>query len=123
FSGLTPLEMEKRFPDFWQNDDDEGGKNLYEDKFLADQINRIYRRDLKHSYHKILTLSQGRDVVDSLNNLMQTDLNVLVYNFVDMLAHARTYIALIRELANDESANRSLTISRFEYSPLRDALK
>src|SRR5690606_16954418 len=84
FSGLTPLEMEKRFPNMWQNDDEEGGKNLYEDKFLADQISRIYRRDIKHSYHKILTLDQGKDILDSLNNLMQNDLNVLVYNFVDM---------------------------------------
>ena len=123
FSGLTPLEMEKRFPDLWQNDDDEGGKNLYEDKFLADQINRIYRRDLKHSYHKIITLNQGREVVESLNNLMQNDLNVLVYNFVDMLSHARTDMAMIRELANDERAYRSLTLSWFEHSPLLDALK
>ncbi len=123
FSGLTPLEMEKRFPDLWQNDDDEGGKNLYEDKFLADQISRIYRRDLKHSYHKIITLSQGRDVVESLNNLMQNDLNILVYNFVDMLSHARTDMAMIRELANDERAYRSLTLSWFEHSPLLEALK
>ena len=50
FSGLTPLEMEKRFPKEWQNDDDEGGKNLYEDVFLADQVKRLYRRDIKHSY-------------------------------------------------------------------------
>lgn len=123
FSGLTPLEMEKRFPDLWQNDDEDGGKNLHEDKFLADQISRIYRRDLKHSYHKILTLSQGRDIVESLNNLMQNDLNVLVYNFVDMLSHARTDVAMIRELANDERAYRSLTLSWFEHSPLLDALK
>lgn len=123
FSGLTPLEMEKRFPDLWQNDDDEGGKNLHEDKFLADQINRIYRRDLRYSYHKILTLNQGRELVDSLNNLMQNDLNVLVYNFVDMLSHARTDMAMIRELANDERAYRSLTVSWFEHSPLLDALK
>jgi len=123
FSGLTPLEMEKRFPDFWQNDDEDGGKNLHEDKFLADQISRIYRRDLKHSYHKILTLSQGRDIVESLNNLMQNDLNVLVYNFVDMLSHARTDVAMIRELANDERAYRSLTLSWFEHSPLLEALK
>ena len=123
FSGLTPLEMERRFPDLWQNDEEEGGKNLAEDKFLADQITRLYRRDLKHSYHKILTLNQGKDIVESLNNLMQNDLNVLVYNFVDMLSHARTDVAMIRELANDERAYRSLTLSWFEHSPLLEALK
>jgi CheY-like chemotaxis protein len=123
FSGLTPLEMSKRFPDLWQNDEDEGGKNLNEDKFLADQLKRIYRKEIKHSYTKVLTLEQGRDVVDNLSNLMNNNLNVLVYNFVDMLSHARTDMAMIRELANDEAAYRSLTLSWFEHSPLLDALK
>ena len=123
FSGLTPLEMEKRFPSLWQNDEDEGGKNMNEDKFLADQLKRIYRKEIKHSYTKVLTLEQGRDVVDNLSNLMNNNLNVLVYNFVDMLSHARTDMAMIRELANDEAAYRSLTLSWFEHSPLLDALK
>src|SRR5690606_5980310 len=123
FSGLMPLEMEKRFPDLWQNDEDEGGKNLYEDRFLADQVKRIYRKECEHAYFKILTLDQGRDVAENLSNLMVNDLNVLVYNFVDMLSHARTDMAMIRELANDEAAYRSLTLSWFEHSPLLDALK
>ncbi|MFZ4862221.1 PglZ domain-containing protein [Sphingobacterium sp. Mn56C] len=123
FSGLTPLEMEKRFPSLWQNDEDEGGKNMHEDKFLADQIKRLYRPEIKHSYNKVLTLEQGRDVFDNVANLMKNDLNVLVYNFVDMLSHARTDMAMIRELANDEAAYRSLTLSWFEHSPLLDVLK
>lgn len=123
FSGLMPSEMEKKFPNEWQNDDDEGGKNLYEDLFLKNQIKRIYRREIKHSYHKVLTLEQSKDVLDNLANLMQNDLNVLVYNFVDMLSHARTDMAMIRELANDEAAYRSLTLSWFEHSPLLEALK
>src|SRR5690606_7341014 len=123
FSGMMPLETERRFPSQWQNDEDEGGKNLHEDKFLADQIKRMYRKDIKHSYHKILTLEQGRDITESLSNLMANDLNVLVYNFVDMLSHARTDMAMIRELANDEAAYRSLTLSWFEHSPLLEALK
>lgn len=123
FSGLTPLEMERRFPQYWQNDEDEGGKNMYEDKFLDDQVKRLYRREIKHSYTKILTLTQGKDVYENINNLMQNDLNVLVYNFVDMLSHARTDMAMIRELANDEAAYRSLTLSWFEHSPLLDVLK
>lgn len=123
FSGLTPLEMEKRFPDLWQNDDEEGGKNLNEDKFLAEQIKRLYRKEIKHSYTKILTLEQGKEAYDNINNLMQNELNVLVYNFVDMLSHARTDMPMIRELANDEAAYRSLTLSWFEHSPLLDTLK
>src|SRR5690606_37422777 len=69
FSGLMPLEMEERFPDLWQNDEDEGGKNLYEDRCLADQVKRIYRKECKHAYFKILTLDQGRDVAENLINL------------------------------------------------------
>ena len=123
FSGLMPLEMEKRFPDMWQNDEDEGGKNLYEDKFLSDQLTRVLRKECKHSYNKILTFEQGRDISESVNNLLNNDLNVIVYNFVDMLSHARTDMAMIRELANDEAAYRSLTLSWFEHSPLLDLLK
>lgn len=123
FSGLTPLEMEKRFPNLWQNDEDEGGKNMHEDEFLMHQIKRSYRQDIKHSYTKILTLAQGQDVYDNVNNLMQNELNVLVYNFVDMLSHARTDMPMIRELANDEAAYRSLTLAWFEHSPLLDTLK
>lgn len=123
FSGLTPLEMERRFPDHWLNDNQEGGKNMHEDVFLADQIKRLYRRDIKHSYHKVLTLEQGKDIAENINNLMKNDLNVLVYNFVDMLSHARTDMAMIRELANDEAAYRSLTASWFEHSPLLEVLK
>lgn len=123
FSGLMPLEMEKRFPDKWQSDEDEGGKNLFEADFLKDQIKRLYRKECKHSYHKVLTLDQGRDITVNLPNLMANDLNVIVYNFVDMLSHARTDMAMIKELANDEAAYRSLTLSWFEHSSLLETLK
>ncbi|HCN83963.1 MAG TPA: two-component system response regulator [Sphingobacteriaceae bacterium] len=123
FSGLMPVDMEKRFPEMWQNDEDEGGKNLFEEQFLADNIKRAIRKDCKHSYHKILTFEQGRNLTESVYNLLGNDLNVIVYNFVDMLSHARTDMAMIRELANDEAAYRSLTLSWFEHSPLLDMLK
>ena len=123
FSGLMPSEMEKRFPDMWQNDEDEGGKNLFEEKFLEDQIKRSVKKDIKFSYHKILNYDQGRDLNDSLNKLMDNDLNAIVYNFVDMLSHARTDMQMIRELANDDAAYRSITLSWFEHSPLLDLIK
>src|SRR6201986_215291 len=123
FSGLMPLEMERRFPDMWQNDEDEGGKNLYEADFLADHLKRVLRKDCKHSYHKILNLDEGRALNESVNNLMNNELNVVVYNFVDMLSHARTDMQMIRELASDDAAYRSLTLSWFEHSPLLDLLK
>jgi CheY-like chemotaxis protein len=124
FSGMMPLDMERTFPKEWQNDEDEGGKNLYEEVFLKHQINRLLRKNNnKHSYHKIVSQEQGKDVLEILPNLMINNLNVLVYNFVDMLSHARTDMAMIRELANDEAAYRSLTLSWFEHSHLLDTLK
>lgn len=123
FSGLMPLDMEKRFPGMWQNDDDEGGKNLFEEAFLADNIKRSLRKDCKFSYHKILTFEDGKALVDQTNNLLQNDFNAIVFNFVDMLSHARTDMQMIRELANDDAAYRSLTLSWFEHSPLLDLLK
>jgi len=123
FSGLMPLDMEKRYPDMWQNDEDEGGKNLFEGQFITDQLKRVLRKDIKHSYHKILNIDEGRALNDSVNNLMANELNVVVYNFVDMLSHARTDMQMIRELASDDAAYRSLTLSWFEHSPLFDLLK
>ncbi len=123
FSGMMPLEMETKFPKLWQNDDSEGGKNLHEEVFLKEQIKRSLKKDCKFSYHKILTFEQGKDITDQFNNLMQNNFNALVYNFVDMLSHARTDMQMIKELANDDAAYRSLTLSWFEHSPLLDLLK
>src|ERR1700761_685234 len=74
FSGLMPLDMEKRYPEMWQNDEDEGGKNLHEEDFIADQIKRVLRKDIKHSYHKILNIDEGRALNESENNLMNNEL-------------------------------------------------
>ncbi|MEO6148971.1 MAG: PglZ domain-containing protein, partial [Mucilaginibacter sp.] len=123
FSGLMPLDMERRYGDKWQNDEDEGGKNLFEDYFLGDNIKRNLRKECKHSYHKILNIDEGRALNESVNNLMNNELNVVVYNFVDMLSHARTDMQMIRELASDDAAYRSLTLSWFEHSPLFELLK
>lgn len=123
FSGLTPTEMERRFPEIWQNDEDDGGKNMHEGEFLKAQIKRLFRKEIKFAYHKILTLEQGKDITENLSKLMGNNFNALVYNFVDMLSHARTDMAMIRELANDEAAYRSLTLSWFEHSPLLYTLR
>ena len=77
----------------------------------------------KWVYHKIIHQYQGKQLVDNFNKLATNDLNVIVYNFVDMLSHARTDMAMIKELAPDESAYRSLTASWFQHSPLFDLLK
>lgn len=122
FAGMLPTDIEKRFPKLWVNDDEEEGKNLHEQEFLTDQFQRL-RKDIKLSYTKVTNLDAGKNMVDSIPNLFQNKLNVIVYNFVDMLSHARTDMQVIRELADDESAYRSLTLSWFEHSPLFEAIK
>ena len=123
FSGLLPLQMAKQHPDLWVGEDDEDGKNKNEEEFLARHLKKSGFGDLKFSYHKILQNSQGKSVNDNLNNLLNNKLNVVVYNFVDMLSHARTEIEMLKELAADEAAYRSLSRSWFEHSPLFDMLK
>jgi hypothetical protein len=122
FSGMLPSEMAKLQPDLWVGEDEEEGKNNFEDEFLAKQL-RKNNLNIKFSYHKIKNLESGRDLADSINNLFQNDLNVIVYNFVDMLSHARTDMAMVRELAPDESAYRSITKSWLLHSPLLDILR
>ncbi|MBO9636204.1 MAG: PglZ domain-containing protein [Chitinophagaceae bacterium] len=123
FSGLLPIDIEKNFPQQWKNDDDEGGKNLFEEEFLRAQLKRLKRDDIKCSYTKILNNSAGQDLVNNMHNLLGNDLNVIVYNFVDMLSHARTEMEVLKELAGDEISYRSVTRSWFEHSPLHQALK
>lgn len=121
FSGLLPSEMEKQHPDIWIGEDLEEGKNLYEADFLERQLKRL-RMNVKFSYNKILNISQGKQLAENIKNYLTNDLNVIVYNFVDMLSHARTEMEVIRELAPNESAYRSLTRSWFLYSPLLEIL-
>ncbi|CAM4120177.1 PglZ domain-containing protein [Cytophagaceae bacterium 50C-KIRBA] len=126
FAGMMPLEIQKNYPDKWIFDlgdsEDEEGFNQYEEFFLQEQLKRL-RINAKASYHKIIHQYQGKNLVDNFSKLLTNDLNVIVYNFVDMLSHARTDMAMIKELAPDESAYRSLTASWFLHSPLFDLLK
>lgn len=122
FSGLMPLEMEKKYPQYWKNDTDEGGKNLFENEFFIEQLKRL-NLNLNHEYYKITSLSQGKDLASNLAKIKKNDLTVIVYNFVDMLSHSRTEMEMIRELASDDKAYRSLTVSWFKNSPLLEIIQ
>jgi CheY-like chemotaxis protein len=122
FAGLVPSEIERKYPKYWVQESEEGTKNQFESELFSEFIKR-YGKDLKFGYHKILNLTAGKKFVDNLPNIMSNKLNILVYNFVDMLSHARTEMEVIRELADDESAYRSLTLSWFRHSPLLDIIK
>ena len=122
FSGLTPLEMERKHPNWWKNDTDEGGKNLFEAEFLGAQLERL-KLDLKWDYHKISSLKQGKQLTQNFKTHKNNDLTVIVYNFVDMLSHSKTEMEVIKELASNDKAYRSLTLSWFKNSPLLDIIQ
>ncbi|OIQ32718.1 MAG: two-component system response regulator [Crocinitomix sp. MedPE-SWsnd] len=122
FAGLTPLDIEKKHPQYWKNESEEGGKNMFEKELLQTNLDR-HRKDIKMSYNKVIKLDYAKKLVERFNELLQNDLNAIVYNFVDMLSHARTDMEVIKELADDEAAYRSLTLSWFNHSPLKDMLK
>ena len=123
FSGLLPSELEKKYPDKWKNDEDDGGKNNYENDFLLDNFQRLGMGRDKISYIKITNIDSGRKTISKIMNMKSNLLNVIVYNFVDMLSHARTDMKVIKELADDDSAYRSLTASWFSHSPLKDIMR
>jgi DNA-binding response OmpR family regulator len=122
FAGYTPLEISKRFPQWWKNDIDEGGKNLYELELLKEQCQRL-GMERPMSYHKITQLQQSQQLIKNLQNHTHEGLTTVVYNFVDMISHAKTEMEVIKELAPDSKAYRSITSSWFKNSPLKELIK
>ena len=123
FAGMMPLQIERTYRDKWLQDNDKGGKNNEEDFFLAEQIKRVLRREVKHSYTKITQIAKAKEFEDKALDLLNNEFSVVVYNFIDMLSHARTEMEVLKELAGDESAYRSLTRSWFLHSPIYGALR
>ncbi|MEM5538399.1 bifunctional response regulator/alkaline phosphatase family protein [Olleya sp. AS48] len=123
FSGLMPSDMEKIHPEYWKNDTDEGGKNLHEADFLNAQMKRLGLTNLKHEYYKITNLASGKKLADNFKGLKENDLTVVVYNFVDMLSHSKTEMDVVKELASNDKAYRSLTQSWFKNSPLLEMIQ
>jgi CheY-like chemotaxis protein len=122
FAGLLPNEMEAKYPQWWKNDVDEGGKNMHEREFLGAQLDRL-GLNLKHGYTKVNKPHEARKFIDTFKTNPADGLQVLVYNFVDMISHAKTEMEVIKELANSDKAYRSLTKSWFQNSLLLDIIK
>ena len=122
FSGLMPDQIARMFPDLWVDEDEEEGKNLNEAPLIQTQIDR-YRRHDTFAYHKINTTDDAERYMNQLSSLEKNSLNVLVINFIDMLSHARTESKMVRELAHDEAAYRSLTLSWFRHSIMSQLLR
>jgi len=122
FSGLMPSEIERLYPEYWDDDDNEGHKNRFEHELLQKQLTRL-GKNFKLFFEKITSVKAGKKMSDYIGNILQSDLSVMVFNFVDMISHARTEMDMIKELASDEAAYRSLTLSWFNHSSLLDLLK
>lgn len=122
FSGLMPDKIAKMFPDLWVDEDEQEGKNLNEAPLIQTQIDRFRRHD-SFSYNKINTSMDAEKLLGQLHNMEKNMLNVVVFNFIDMLSHARTESKMVRELANNESAYRSITLSWFRHSPVAELFR
>ncbi|MBR1388423.1 MAG: bifunctional response regulator/alkaline phosphatase family protein [Prevotella sp.] len=119
FSGLMPNKIAQMFPDLWVDEDEDEGKNLNEEPLIQTQLDR-YRRKNTFSYHKVNNSADAERLMQQMSNMDKNDLNVVVFNFIDMLSHARTESRMVRELANNESAYRSITQSWFRHSVISD---
>ena len=122
FSGLMPNKIAQMFPDLWVDEDEEEGKNLNEAPLIQTQLER-YRRKNTFSYHKVNNSADADRLMSQFGSLAHNDLNVVIFNFIDMLSHARTESKMVRELANNESAYRSITLSWFRHSVISDFFK
>jgi hypothetical protein len=122
FAGLMPLEIQQLYPNLWISDEDEEGKNINEEELLKTQMNRI-GKGFSFSYNKINNQKAAKKLADNFNNLKKNDLVVTVFNFVDILSHARTETEVVKELVNDEASYRSITLSWFQHSSLNDIIR
>ena len=122
FAGLMPLAIDKLMPNKWLNDNEEGGKNMYEEDFLRRQLQQC-GKEYRLSFDKLVRPEAGRKLIDNIRRVYDADFSVIVYNFLDILSHARTETEIIRQLTEDDASFRSLTRSWFEHSELFVLLK
>ncbi len=121
FAGLMPSQIEQLYPNYWVEDEDEGSKNQFENELIGTFFQR-FRRNVKYGYYKVNDAESGKRLNDNLSRYLGNQFNAFVFNFVDMLSHARTEVKMIKELAADEAAYRSVTQAWFRHSPLKETL-
>lgn len=124
FSGLFPSEMARAFPQYWVEQLEEGSKNRFEDELLDAHLARLVPMAKQlHRYIKILSAEDVQGLRKRIDVLFNQRLTVVVINFMDILAHARSDSEVLQEIAPDESGFRSLTRTWFRHSVLFDILK
>jgi CheY-like chemotaxis protein len=122
FAGKMPLDIAKQHPELWVGEDSDEGKNNKEGELLGNNLDSLGYTG-SYGYYKILNEKQGKELVEQVPSMMERPFNAVVFNFVDMLSHARTDMQMIRQLAPDESAYRELTKTWFNHSSLLDFMK
>lgn len=120
FSGLFPSELERRYPEMWAaGEDDDHSRNRNEKELLYDQLRLLgLKLNSEPRYSKIINVNEGRNLEKNLDSFLDTPLLSIVVNFVDILAHSRSDLPILKQIAPDESSYRSLTCSWFEHSPV-----
>lgn len=117
FSGLFPLQIEDTYPDLWHQGEDETSLNKYEEELFQKQLDRE-GMDIRFNYEKVLNTEEGQEVSNNIHNYLQYPLSTFVYNFVDTLVHSRSDVDVLKEIAPDVPAFRSLTKTWFQHSTL-----
>lgn len=121
FSGLMPLQIQEMYPHLWIDEDEEESKNNNEEALIQTQLDR-FRKRYGYTYYKVNESDFCERITRQFKGL-KTPLNVVIINFIDMLSHSRTDSKMMRELANDDAAYRSLTLSWFKHSPTADMFR
>ena len=122
FSGLMPAKIRELYPDLWVDEEEDEGKNLNEEALIGRHLERC-RRKIGYSYHKINDSVAVDKLLQQFQQLSNTPFNVLVINFIDILSHARTDSRMVRELAATEAAYRSITLSWFKHTPIKELFR
>jgi CheY-like chemotaxis protein len=122
YSGLFPLEIQRRYPQLWETGQDESSLNRHEQVLLEKNLGRHGLHNVV-KYEKIIQPEDGNRLVNKMANYTQTPLTTIIYNFVDTLVHSRSDSEVLKQLAPDVSAFRSLTEAWFQHSSLFKMLR
>ena len=123
FSGMFPMEIAARHPDWWGQASDDESLNAHEAELLTEQLQELVGAPVPVRYEKLFSSVDGGELLRRLPaHLSQAGVTALVFNFIDQLTHGRSESAILYEVARDEAALRSLTRTWFERSPVRAAL-
>lgn len=117
FSGLFPLEIQRRYPQLWELGQDERSLNRHEEELLKKFLKRNQLSD-QVKYEKVIQPEEGNRIVNKISNYTQTPFTTIIYNFVDTLVHSRSDSEVLKQLAPDVRAFRSLTDTWFQHSSL-----